>query len=273
MTSDSIVLLLLLRRVSYDYGENIPGIRRTIFTVYSYSQSVLAHCLYDCAQEVSRHSPSGDWRLSFFLLPFDDGSAVGTRRHLDVFHYGLQPSALTCTMVRVRQPLHPRRRMGIKMKWLLGGGAAMILMDVHLTNKVSVPSVPNHEHVQLIALQLDRKVPDSSRRSIPGTFNALSNRSTTRLGVLPAADSLAEHAGNVVPIQRKGYPLPTNSSIVSSEGIKALKMLSYWGNNKFCRDIRRPRPSLQPMVFNITFGCQELFSVSGMGTGNWMSAL
>jgi hypothetical protein len=123
-----------------------------------------------------------------------------------------------------------------------------------------------------------------------GDSTTTPNRSTLRLGAQPAEDVSVERAetGSVLethvhqtentsaataPSLSKGYPLLTNSSIVSSDGIKELKLFSYWGKNKFCRVLRKLSPSLPPTVFNITFGCQDLFSNSGLGTGNWMSAL
>lgn len=189
---------------------------------------------------------------------------------------------------------------------LLVGGAAVILTDVHLTNEV-------WESVEIVVLQLDREVANSSNTSILGTNSVLSNRSivstqtadgalvenvriagignsTTPNHTQPAEDVIVEHKetapaveklvnqtentrGTTAPHLSKGYPLPTNSSIVTSDGIKELKAFSYWGKNKFCRVLRKLRPSLYPTVFNITFGCQDLFSNSGLGTGNWMSAL
>jgi hypothetical protein len=203
----------------------------------------------------------------------------------------------------------------------LVGGAAMILMDVRLTNEVLFTSaVPNDwEGIELVGLQLDTKVANSSNTPIAGTNSVLSKRSivstqtaygalvehvriagignsttpkhsAARLGAKPAEDVIVKRAeaasvvdthvrqtentsGTIAPTLSKGYRLPTNSSIVSSDGIKELKAFSYWGKNKFCRVLRKLRPSVHPTVFNITFGCQELFSNSGLGTGNWMSAL
>jgi hypothetical protein len=201
----------------------------------------------------------------------------------------------------------------------LVGGAALILMDVRLTNEVLLSSAPNDlESVELVELQLDRKVANSSitksvlsNRSIASSPTAdgahaedvriagtstghstTSDHSTVGLGAQPAedvsvervetapvVDTLVQQMENIsaatAPSLSKGYPypLPTNSSIVSSDGIRDLKVFSYWGKNKFCRVLRKLTPSLPPTVFNITFGCQDLFSNSGLGTGNWMSAL
>jgi hypothetical protein len=116
------------------------------------------------------------------------------------------------------------------------------------------------------------------------------NHSAFGLGAQPAEDAIIERTETapvvdtrvhqtdntsdiIAPTWSKGYRLPTNSSIVSLGGIKQLKAFSYWGKNKFCKVLRKLRPSLHPTVFNITFGCQDLFSNSGLGTGNWMSAL
>jgi hypothetical protein len=201
----------------------------------------------------------------------------------------------------------------------LVGGAALILMDVRLTNEVLLPSAPNDfETVELVQLQqLGRKVANLSiansvlsNRSIassPTADGALvedvriagtstrhsttRNHSTLRLGAqpvedvsvervetAPVVDTLVHQVENIsaatAPSLSKGYPypLPTNSSIVSSDGIRELKLFSYWGKNKFCRVLRKLSPSLPPTVFNVTFGCQDLFSNSGLGTGNWMSA-
>jgi hypothetical protein len=65
-------------------------------------------------------------------------------------------------------------------------------------------------------------------------------------------------------------------SVVNIEGIELLYeyMTGSWAeNNPFCETIRKMRaaePSVH-ITFNITFSCQELYDVSGAGTGNYLT--
>jgi hypothetical protein len=45
------------------------------------------------------------------------------------------------------------------------------------------------------------------------------------------------------------------------------------GKYKFCEATMQERNKARPFILNITFGCHDLFSKSGGGTGNWIAAL
>ena len=61
----------------------------------------------------------------------------------------------------------------------------------------------------------------------------------------------------------------------------SLQNHSYWGQNKICETIsdENLKMSTQSLensrktLLNLTFSCDELFHTSGLGTGNWISAL
>jgi hypothetical protein len=75
----------------------------------------------------------------------------------------------------------------------LVGGAAMILMDVRLTNQVLFPSslTNDRESVDLVELHLDRQVTSSSISSISGIKRILINRSN--LSLQNANGAFVEH--------------------------------------------------------------------------------
>ena len=200
-------------------------------------------------------------------------------------------------MVRVRQTkLPPRRRAANMTKWLLSGSLLNFMVSIFYFTNPGDTDYPRSRFpltdAALVGVVMNTTHTTSTRKTrIAGTGNSTTpNHSTVRMGAQPAEEVNLERAetapivdtlahktettsDTVAPTLGKAYPLPTNSSIVSSDGIKQLKAFSYWGKNKFCRDLRKLRPSVHPTVFNITFGCQDLFSNSGLGTGNWMSAL
>jgi hypothetical protein len=70
-----------------------------------------------------------------------------------------------------------------------------------------------------------------------------------------------------------------NTTMVSWEGLKGMGALisRYWKGNLFCEAIREVRENASdsslPMTMNISFGCEELFRRSFIGTGNFLSLL
>lgn len=100
--------------------------------------------------------------------------------------------------------------------------------------------------------------------------------------------SLAEDAGYT-----KGLPDVSSWSDVFSKEIGAsaitlsLENHTYWGKNEICgiiseanllRGTNKTLAEASPQrpgrtLLNLTFSCEELFRTSGLGTGNWLSAL
>jgi hypothetical protein len=63
--------------------------------------------------------------------------------------------------------------------------------------------------------------------------------------------------------------------VITWEGVGDMNsfITSYWKGNKFCETMQgRNENHERPTLLNITFGCQDLFSKSGLGSGNFISA-
>jgi hypothetical protein len=82
---------------------------------------------------------------------------------------------------------------------------------------------------------------------------------------------------------------PAQSPQVEVAGIYELMEFSFWAKNGFCKVIQNltvvpeanmssrlrlspQQPPTLPVVVNVSFGCNELFKRSVLGTGNWMSS-
>lgn len=67
----------------------------------------------------------------------------------------------------------------------------------------------------------------------------------------------------------------TDTHVISWTGIDAMNMMikRYWHGNLFCESIDAARVNVTdlPILFNISFGCEELFTKSDLGTGNFLS--
>jgi hypothetical protein len=60
------------------------------------------------------------------------------------------------------------------------------------------------------------------------------------------------------------------TKVITWNGIKDLN--TNIGTYKFCEKMQERNESQRPTLLKITFGCHDLFSLSGGGTGNWISA-
>lgn len=69
----------------------------------------------------------------------------------------------------------------------------------------------------------------------------------------------------------------TDRKVLPWIGVGAMNTMiaRYWRGNLFCEEIEaiRQNNSKLPITVNVSFGCQELYSNSGLGSGNFLSAL
>jgi len=91
--------------------------------------------------------------------------------------------------------------------------------------------------------------------------------------------SNASETGSKAPVASSppvaSRAMPSNSApnmTTTSNGIKSLMKYSFWGENELCNTIQSP--SFQsPATVEFTFGCNELYEKSTLGTGNWMASV
>jgi hypothetical protein len=70
-------------------------------------------------------------------------------------------------------------------------------------------------------------------------------------------------------------PATTPKNVITWQGMEDMNtfITSYWKGNSFCDTMEaRNETHERPTLLNITFGCQDLFSKNGFGTGNFISA-
>jgi hypothetical protein len=117
---------------------------------------------------------------------------------------------------------------------------------------------------------------DITKHSVHHSHSRHSNVSTRIQNTTIAVPAAATKATPVTSAPASSTAA-TNTNVITWEGVEDMNtfITRYWKGNYFCDTMEARNEThhkQRPTLLNITFGCQDLFSKSGLGTGNFISA-
>jgi hypothetical protein len=130
--------------------------------------------------------------------------------------------------------------------------------------------MPQFKVVQPLVKERTSRFQDDAKIDLTLTTMDPSNGSHVTL-TAPMPLSRHEHEKEHFLSANTTVATTATTKVITWKGIGVLD--TFVGKYKFCEATMQERNEMRPFILNITFGCHDLFSLSGAGTGNWISAI